>query len=222
MSGRPFDLGLYVGRFQHFHIGHQAVLDQALLMCDRVLVLVGSSQEQGTLRNPYSAATRIEMIREIYPYADLNVLIHTLPDLSGPDDITPEWGRHVLQAVKQITRKLPEMMIYGNDEARSAWFDPQDIATVSEVIISRYLNNISATQMRSYLLRADEQKYADLWHKHAHPRLHKHFDRLRGELLRANAYADISRRLAHRDPTWHDKGDWLDRALRGAPVFGEA
>lgn len=217
MSTRPFDLGLYVGRFQHFHIGHQAVLDKALLLCDRVLVLVGSSQEQGTLRNPFSAATRMGLISEIYPI-QMGVNVSTLPDLSGPDDITPDWGRHVLATVKQLTRKLPEVMIYGNDQARSAWFDPQDIATVSEVIVSRQLNPISATQMREWLLRGDEQYAADQWHAHAHPRLHKHFDQLRGELLRAPAYTEIARKLAHRPTSWSDKGDWLHQALQCRPT----
>jgi len=63
-------------------------------MCDRLLILVGSAQESGTLRNPFSVETRIKMIKEIYP--DDNVIVRGLPDLTNENDISAEWGRYLL------------------------------------------------------------------------------------------------------------------------------
>ena len=38
-----FDFLVFIGRFQPFHAGHQAVIDTALARAERVIVLVGSS-----------------------------------------------------------------------------------------------------------------------------------------------------------------------------------
>ena len=59
---KPYDIGLIVGRFQHFHIGHRSLVENAYKLCDRVLILVGSAQESGTLRNPYLLFQQISTI----------------------------------------------------------------------------------------------------------------------------------------------------------------
>lgn len=181
---KPYDVGLVVGRFNHFHKGHEFLVETGLKICDRVLVLVGSSQEQGTLRNPFSVSTRIEMIKEVY--GD-KVIVRDLPDMTHEEDITPEWGRYVLDHVKYHIYKKPEIMIYGNDEARSKWFDTEDICDITEIIINRSKINISATKMREYLVQGD----IDNWLKFANSKLHKHYGRLRDELLATKPYAEI-------------------------------
>lgn len=182
MYVKPFDVGLLVGRFQVFHEGHEALADMALGMCDRLLILVGSAQESGTHRNPFSVATRIEMIKEIYPGA--NVIISPLPDMTNEDDICVEWGKYLLQRVRTLIHKNPDFMIYGNDEARSGWFAAEDITSIAEFILPRDKLGISATQMRTAMLANDRAQ----WFKHHNKHLHKHFDRLRDELLACDSY----------------------------------
>lgn len=46
---KPYDIGLVVGRFQHFHIGHRSLVENAYKLCDRVLILVGSAKSQEPL-----------------------------------------------------------------------------------------------------------------------------------------------------------------------------
>lgn len=41
---KPYDLCLLVGRFQHFHKGYESLVENGLKFCDRILILVGSSQ----------------------------------------------------------------------------------------------------------------------------------------------------------------------------------
>ena len=48
---KVYDSGLIVGRFQTFHKGHQRLVETGLMLCDRILLLVGSAQECGTTRN---------------------------------------------------------------------------------------------------------------------------------------------------------------------------
>lgn len=115
---KPYDVGLVCGRFQTFHKGHEKLIDTGLLLCDRMLILVGSAQECGTKRNPLNVNTRIKMIREVYG-DDPNIMIYALSDLTDENDITPDWGRYLLQNVDRYIYKNPDVMIYGNDDSRS-------------------------------------------------------------------------------------------------------
>lgn len=54
--------GFYVGRFQPFHNGHQAVLKELAQMCDEIIIGVGSAQLSHTTENPFTAGERVMMI----------------------------------------------------------------------------------------------------------------------------------------------------------------
>lgn len=175
---KPYDTGLIVGRFQTLHIGHQSLIDTGIKLCDRVLVLVGSAQECGTERNPLNINTRTKMLKEVY--GD-QIMIYALADMTNEDDIRPEWGRFLLENVDRYIYKAPDLMIYGNDEARSKWFDPEDIRDTSEFIVNRGRIPISATDLRNMMIN-DERKE---WMKWVDPKLHKMYDELRNELMTA-------------------------------------
>ena len=38
---KPYDSGVIVGRFQNLHKGHERLIDTGLLLCDRLLILIG-------------------------------------------------------------------------------------------------------------------------------------------------------------------------------------
>ena len=182
---RPYDTGVIVGRFQTFHVGHQSLVEAGLRLCDRLYVFVGSSQESGTERNPFNVATRIKMIEECYP--DDRVHVFALADLTNEEDIRPEWGRYVLDHIDAQIHKAPELMIYGNDEARSRWFAVEDIKDTAELIVARAKLPVSATQARA-LMAQDDRK---AWMKLVDPRLHKLYDELRGELMSVEFYQTL-------------------------------
>lgn len=181
---KPYDVGVICGRFQTFHIGHESLVDTALKLCDRVLILVGSSQECGTERNPLNIDTRIRMLRAIYG-DDGSIIIKGISDLTNENDIRPEWGRYLLDNIDRYIYKTPELMIYGNDESRSRWFDPDDIKDVTEIIVSRGKIPISATQVRA-LMVADNRRE---WQKWVNPKLHKMYDEIRRELMSVPFYS---------------------------------
>lgn len=193
-EARPYDTGLIVGRFQTFHKGHQRLIDTGLMLCDRLLILVGSSQECGTERNPLNIRTRIDMVRTVYPtknYPTDRIMLYALSDMTDENDIRPEWGRYLLSNVDRYIYKAPELMIYGNDEARSRWFDVEDIKDTSEFIVNRGSLPISATMLRELMVRNDRRK----WMKWVDPRLHKMYDVLRDELMTVPFYQEMERRL---------------------------
>lgn len=182
---KPFDSGLLVGRFQTFHKGHESLVETGLSLCDRMIILVGSSQECGTERNPFNIATRMKVINEIYQHH--NVKIYALADLTNEGDITTEWGRYVLDNVDRYLHKAPELMIYGNDESRSKWFNTDDIKNTSEFIVPRSRLPISATVLRQYMV--DDNRKS--WMQWVNPKMHKLYDELRAELMEVNFYKNL-------------------------------
>ena len=184
---KPYDTGLICGRFQTFHKGHEKLVETALLLCDRVLILIGSSQECGTERNPFNINTRTKILKEIYGDRP-EIMIYGLADMTDENDIRPEWGRYLLDNVDRYIYKNPEIMIYGNDESRSAWFDKKDLANTAELIINRNDLPISATQVRE-LMAKDKRKE---WMKLVNPKLHKMYDELRTELMSIDFYQKLA------------------------------
>lgn len=205
MSNKPYDVALFVGRLQHIHVGHQSVIDSGLLVADRVLILLGSGQEVGSLKNPFGVITRENMIREIYP-DEHQIIIGSIPDLTDSTIINREWAEHVLRVTKSHIRKIPDVLIMGVETSRQEWFRCHPdleyaLRTMSELVVSRQQHNISATIMREHLFR-DE---FDTWQQWTSPKLHKHYDRLRSELLNAPGYKDLVREHLHPLKGWSDK-----------------
>lgn len=59
-------LTVFIGRFSPFHFGHAAVLERALKLSEKVLVIVGSAKQPRTTKNPWTATERATMISNWY------------------------------------------------------------------------------------------------------------------------------------------------------------
>ncbi len=92
---KAFSLGILVGRFQMIHAGHQQMIQTALNTCDEVGIFVGSSQESGTEKNPFTYELREKLLRTLF--GD-KVHIYPLPDIGVGNNGT--WGDYVLQNVE--------------------------------------------------------------------------------------------------------------------------
>jgi bifunctional NMN adenylyltransferase/nudix hydrolase len=64
-TARPYDLAVFIGRFQPFHLGHLAVVEHALKNAERVLILVGSANVARDTRNPFTYEERATLIDQI-------------------------------------------------------------------------------------------------------------------------------------------------------------
>ena len=73
--------GLYIGRFQPFHLGHQAVLERIADEVDEVVIVIGSAQESHTPENPFTAGERIDMIHGALQALRDRCLVVPLPDI---------------------------------------------------------------------------------------------------------------------------------------------
>lgn len=153
---KPYKTGLLIGRFQPIHLVHKRMIEQSLLLCDKVIIMIGSAQESGTERNPFSYGLREYMLSVSFRKEVDNgtIQIRPLNDMTTEDDISPNWGKYVLDNCSE----RPDVMIYGNDDCRSGWFDKEDIKDISELIIARK-DDVSATKVREYIYKGDFSSY---------------------------------------------------------------
>lgn len=183
-----YDLGVVCGRFGHEQLGHVSLFDNCMSLCKRTLILVGSAQESGTLRNPFRVETRIAVIRETFPGISEEILtVRGINDLTNEYDITSDWGKYVKSEVEYHKHKFASLMVYGNDEFRSKWFAPEDLVGTAELIIPRSTIPISGTMVRGFLTINDESN----WQKATYPLIHGMYGRLRDELMSVPVYKEI-------------------------------
>ncbi len=191
-----YDLGVVCGRFAHEHNGHVALFENCMSLCKRVLILVGSAQEYGTLRNPFRVETRIDVIKETYPgIPEETLMIRGINDLTNEYDITYDWGKFVKSEIEHHKHKFANLMVYGNDEFRSQWFSQEDLVGTAELIIPRSTIPISGTMVRGMLVINDERS----WQEATPPLIHSMYDKLRNELLDVDIYKQIYDRIRKGD-----------------------
>ena len=171
--GKPYKLGILVGRFQTIHLGHEKMVNTALHLCRQVGVFVGSSQESLTSKNPFSYEIREEMLHAVFGDA---IRVYPLPDIGVGNN--PRWGDYVLQNVEARFSCLPDLLVSGKEARRLDWFDSVAGLAISELYIPKSID-ISATEMRQFFLADDFES----WKKHTNPRLWSKYPELRQIVL---------------------------------------
>lgn len=67
-----YQIAVFIGRFQPFHLAHKRVIQEALTIADSVLILVGSVNQPRTPKNPFNFEEREYMIHESLDPQDLS------------------------------------------------------------------------------------------------------------------------------------------------------
>ena len=168
-----YDNGLVLGRFQGLHKGHQALIDTALNNCRKVLVFIGSSDKSGTLRNPFTYELRETMIRELY--GD-RITVAPLPDI-GVGDVYA-WGDYLLQKGREAIGEDIRAIVCGNERKYHLWFP--DNHNLSLVKLDRSDIPVSASELRSYIIKDDFKSFAALTDE----KIHKYYGIMRDCLLK--------------------------------------
>lgn len=100
---KKYDLAIYIGRFQPFHLGHLHMLEQCAKLATTTLVLLGYSHENArTIRNPFVYDERREMVERAA--ASIRAHVITAPLKNVDDDEL--WKLHVANAVDVTVASL--------------------------------------------------------------------------------------------------------------------
>jgi nicotinamide-nucleotide adenylyltransferase len=123
--------GLYVGRFQPFHLGHLGAIKSVLNEVDELVIVIGSAQYSHKGNNPFTAGERLVMIRHALQEAKVNyskVWIVPVPDVhlhmlwvSALEGYTPKFN--VVFSNEPLTTRL--FMEKGYEVKNITFFDRQ-------------------------------------------------------------------------------------------------
>lgn len=103
-------VGAVVGRFQLFHNGHERLIREASKRCDTLLILVGSSQEYRTVKNPLSITERIRCINKCLALHTIaNAIIIPVPDIIYDD---PAWVANIAEIVESYGFEPKDIPLY--------------------------------------------------------------------------------------------------------------
>ena len=175
MTDKPYRFGLLVGRFQTPHLGHQEMIGRALSICARVGLLIGSAQEAGTSKNPFSYETREALLRLLF---GASIDIAPLPDIGVGNNAL--WGAYVLKSAEEAFGETPDLMISGKEGRRLSWFDFEAARGIAELYIPKTVD-ISASRMRDFLIAGDRAQ----WERYMDGRLWGQYDSLRALAFRS-------------------------------------
>jgi nicotinamide-nucleotide adenylyltransferase len=106
--------GLYVGRFQPFHLGHLSAIKEVLKEVDELVIVIGSAQYSHNVSNPFTAGERLVMVREALEESGVDyrrVWIVPVPDVhlhmmwvSSLEGYTPHFN--AVYSNEPLTRRL--------------------------------------------------------------------------------------------------------------------
>ena len=147
---KTFRYGIVAGRFQPLHLGHCDVIDTALRLCEKVGVMIGSSNRPQSADNPLSYSDRFCLLRQVY--GD-RIDICPLPDIDI--GVPSLWGNYLLKTAQLNFGKNPEVIFMGEEEERPDWFGKESEILVLQIKKTR---PVSASALRTALLAESDEE----------------------------------------------------------------
>jgi nicotinamide-nucleotide adenylyltransferase len=142
--------GLFVGRFQPFHLGHLATVKFALSRLEELIIVIGSAQTSHEIRNPFTAGERIQMIKDSL-VADSSVDMKKILLIPVSDVNMHSLWTH------QVDILVPKyIVVFTNDILTALLFKQRGIEVVEPPLYQR--KELSATEVRSRMAKDEDWK----------------------------------------------------------------
>jgi nicotinamide-nucleotide adenylyltransferase len=169
--------GIFVGRFQPFHMGHLLVITYILKEVDELIVVIGSAQYSHTIDNPFTTGERLTMIHDaleeaeipiercwIVPVRDVHVHMLWVAEVIG---YTPKFD--VIYANDSLTRRLfsearfkvksipyQKRDIYSATETRERMLANKNWETLVPKSVAAFIKEIDGVQRLRDLTKTDK------------------------------------------------------------------
>jgi len=129
--------GLYIGRFQPFHLGHLDAIKFALSQVENLWIGIGSSNKSNEKRNPFTADERKEMIISSLDDAiKKRIQIYYIPDVDDHE----KWTYHIDSIVPKYD------IVFSNDDFTHTLFQKRGIKVIPVPLKER--ESLSGTNIR--------------------------------------------------------------------------
>jgi len=160
-------LGVFLSRMQPLHIGHLGIIEKALQENEKIIVLIGSRNKVGTIRNPLKMTIRREILEEALEERfgedyKKRIIIFELPDWSMETDIESnlEWGRYLYYNIVAIGEQKKFNIYFSDDkEIIENWFEDILKQRINFRLFDRtnMFADISSTKIRKAFLEGDKK-----------------------------------------------------------------
>ncbi len=138
--------GVFIGRFQPFHLGHLEAIKYILTKVNQLIIVVGSAQYSHTLTNPFTAGERLLMVKLALNEAGINCdkyLIIPVEDVNMHNI----WVAH-------LKSRLPYFDVaFSNEPVTSRLFKEAGIKVEKIPFFNRSI--YSATEIRKRILKGE-------------------------------------------------------------------
>lgn len=156
--------GVFITRAQPIHKGHLKVIRRALDENDAVLLIIGSANKCGTIRNPLDINIRIKMVRKalesVFSASDMERIKYLqMDDWSMEDayEFAKEWGSFLYYNIVAAIHQKEFTLYYSDDpDIVNNWFEPYIQKRIRIRQLARADDGISSTEIRKAILQGDE------------------------------------------------------------------
>jgi nicotinamide-nucleotide adenylyltransferase len=169
--------GLYVGRFQPFHLGHLGAIKDILKEVDELVIVIGSAQYSHRIDNPFTAGERLTMIRKALEEAGIansKVWIVPVPDVhlhmmwvAAVKGYTPSFD--VVYSNEPLTRRLfmeagykvktirfHERKLYSSTEVRARMLEGESWEALVPKSVAAFMKEIDGINRLRDLVKSDK------------------------------------------------------------------
>jgi len=116
-----YDIGIVIGRFQPFHSAHHKLIEYALSVSKKVILVLGSARSAPDIKNPFTPEMREKIISGAFPDADL--VFKPVRDYPYNDHIwTAEIQNIATELIDEIGTQEPSLAIIGHFKDRSSYY----------------------------------------------------------------------------------------------------
>ena len=135
--------GLYVGRFQPYHLGHHHVVEAIAEEVEELVVGIGSAGDSHTQRNPFTAGERVTMVTKATRSVDLETYAVPIEDL----DRNAVWVSHVQSMCP------PFDVAYSNNPLVIRLFEESGVEVRQEPLFRREV--LKGSELRERMVTGD-------------------------------------------------------------------
>lgn len=139
--------GVFVGRFQPFHLGHGEAIRGIMEEVDELIIVIGSSQKSHDLENPFTTGERIAMIRAALDEMKIKPSKYYLIPV-------PDSTMHSLWVSKVVAHCPPFDIVYSNEPLTRRLF--KEAGKIVKSIPMFHREVYSATEIRKRILTDED------------------------------------------------------------------
>ena len=139
--------GIYLGRFQPYHLGHHEVLKQIVNEVDEIIVGIGSAQKSHEIENPFTAGERVLMVSSALMEFDIKHYVIPIEDIQR----NSLWVSHVKSMVP------PFDIAYTNNPLVIELLREAKIEVKQSPLFMR--NSYSGTEIRRRMLKNEKWEH---------------------------------------------------------------